>query len=116
MGSLDVQRNQEKFVLLLAAGLRKAKRSAMTKHKQLFRMLPRNNVLLNLSVLASMSLNLYPNCLLLRSVWMYPRRSAPGPEPIQGRSRSQLSRNGATYLLKSLAWLKISENRIRNRK
>merc|ERR1711955_24198 len=38
-----------------------------------------------------------------RSVWMYPRRCAPGPGPTPGRSRNLWSRSGATFLLKSLA-------------
>merc|ERR1719260_498168 len=67
-------------------------------------MLPRNSVLLNPSVLA----NLYQNLNLRRNVWMYPRRSVLDPEQTQGRSRSQLSRNGATSHLRSLALLKSS--------
>merc|ERR1712123_553979 len=34
------------------------------------------------------------------------RRSAPGPEPTQERSRSLLSRNGVMFLLRNLVWLK----------
>merc|ERR1711994_531269 len=42
----------------------------------------------------------------LRSVWMFPRRCAPGPSPTPGRSRSLSSRNGAMSPLRSLAWPK----------
>jgi len=37
---------------------------------------------------------------------MSPRRFAPGQGPTPGRSRSPLSRNGATFLLLNLDWLK----------
>merc|ERR1719430_2832254 len=69
----------------------------------------RNSVLLSPSVPASMRPNLYPSLLLPRNVWMYPRKSVHAQEPTQGRSRSQSSRNGATFHLRSLDLLKIEE-------
>merc|ERR1719430_1012219 len=75
----------------------------------------RNSVLLSPSVPASMRPNLYPSLLLPRNVWMYPRRSVHAQEPTQGRSRSQSSRNGATFHLRSLDLLKIEECCVKNR-
>ena len=99
--SLDVPRNQESSVPQLVVDSSKELRSVMTKPRLLFRMPPRNSVLLNPNVPASMLPSLFPNSPPLRSAWMSPRRSAPGPEPTQGRSRSQLSRNGAMCLLRN---------------
>merc|ERR1712106_469330 len=52
-----------------------------------------------------------------RNVLMSPRRSAPGPEPTQGRSRSQLSRNGVTFHQRNLALPKccVSKSEIRKK-
>ncbi|XP_040576526.1 uncharacterized protein [Lepeophtheirus salmonis] len=41
---------------------------------------------------------------LLKNVLTYPRKSAPVPERTQELSRSQLSRNGVTFLLLLLVW------------
>merc|ERR1712106_707807 len=101
--SLDVQRNQGRSVLLLDVDSRKEKRNVSTRPRPLFRMLPRNSVLLSPNVPASMSPNWCLNLSPRRNVLMSLRRSAPGPEPTQGRSRSQLSRNGATFLQRNLA-------------
>merc|ERR1739838_656392 len=79
------------------------KRSVLTRPRQLFRMLPSNSVLLSPGVPSTTSPNLCLNLSPRRNVLMSPRRSAPGPEPTQGRSRSQLSRNGATFHQRSLA-------------
>merc|ERR1719341_2932808 len=84
--SPDVPRSQGRSVLLLVVDSRKELRNVTTKSKLLSRMPLRNSVLLSPSVPASMS----------------PRRSAPGQEPTQGRSRSQLSRNGAMSHQRSL--------------
>merc|ERR1740128_1162620 len=104
--SPDVPRSQGRSVLLLVVDSRKELKNVTTKHKLLSRMPLRNSVLLSPSVPASMSPNLCPSLLLLRSVLMSPRRSAPGQEPTQGRSRSQLSRNGVMCLRRNLVWLK----------
>merc|ERR1740137_89404 len=88
--SPDVPRSQGRSVLLLVVDSRKVQRSVLTKPKLLSRMPQRNSVLLS------------PSLVLLRSVLMYPRRSAPGQEPTQGRSRSQWSRNGAMCLQRNL--------------
>merc|ERR1719206_831442 len=66
-------------------------------------------------VLERVQTNLCPSLLLPRNVWMYPRRSVHAQEPTQGRSRSQLSRNGATSHLRSLDWLKIEEYFVKKR-
>merc|ERR1711970_192191 len=110
-----VPRSQGSYVLLLVVGSRKELRSVLTRSKQLFRMPLRNSVLLSPSVPASMRPNLYPSLLLPRNVWMYPRRSVHAQEPTQGKSRSQLSRNGATYHLRSLDLPKIEEYCVKNR-
>merc|ERR1711872_350284 len=47
-----------------------------------------------------------PSLSPLRSVWMCPRRCAPGPSQTPERSRSLSSRNGAMSPLRSLAWPK----------
>merc|ERR1711972_654049 len=52
---------------------------------------------------ASTSPSWCPCSSLLRSALISPRRSAQGPAPTQGRSRSQLSRSGAMCQLPSLA-------------
>merc|ERR1712117_536732 len=90
--SPDVPRSQESCVPQLVVDSSRELRSVMTRPRQLFRMPPRNSVLLSPRELASMS----------------PRRSVPDPEPTQERSRSQLSRNGVTFLLRNLVWLKSS--------
>merc|ERR1719312_1056567 len=104
-----VPRSQGSSVLLLVVGSRKVLRSVLTRSKLLSRMPLRNSVLLSPSVPASMSPNLCPSLLLLRNVLMFPRRSVHAQEPTQGRSRSQLSRNGATSHLRSPDWLKTEE-------
>merc|ERR1719348_1683596 len=58
--SLDVPRNQESSVPQLVADSSKELRSVMTKPRLLFRMPPRNSVLLSHRELASMSPNLFP--------------------------------------------------------
>merc|ERR1719175_84368 len=105
--SLDVPRNPENFVLLLDADLKRELRFVMTRLKLLFKMLLRKNVLLNLKEPANMSPSLFPSWNLLKSVLMYPRRSGPDPSPTPERSRSLLSRNGATCLLKNLVLPKL---------
>merc|ERR1712111_194266 len=57
--SLDVPRNQESSVPQLVADSSKELRSVMTKPRLLFRMPPRNSVLLSHRELASMSPNLF---------------------------------------------------------
>merc|ERR1712106_225919 len=106
--SPDVPRNPGRSALQLDVDSRKEKRSVLTRLRLLFRMLPRNSVLLSPSVPASMSQSLCLNLSPRRNVLMSPRRSAPGPEPTQGRSRSQLSKNGATFLQRNLALLKYN--------
>merc|ERR1711902_167501 len=101
--SPDVPRSQGNSVPQLVADSSRVLRSVTTKPRLLSKMPPRNSVLLNPNVPASMLPSLFPNSPLLRSALMSPRRSAPGPEPTQGRSRSQLSRSGATCLLRNLA-------------
>merc|ERR1719489_283732 len=59
--SLGVPRNQERSVLHLDVDSRKEKKSAMTRPRQLSRMLLRNSVLLSPREPASMSPNLYPS-------------------------------------------------------
>merc|ERR1712128_150186 len=104
----DVPRNPGRSVLLLDVDSRKEKRSVLTRPRLLFRMLPRNSVLLSPNVPASMSPNWCLNLSPRRNVLMSQRRSVPGPEPTQGRSRSQLSRNGVTFLQRNLALLKYN--------
>merc|ERR1712168_775396 len=104
--SLDVPRSPERGVPLLVVDSRKERNSVMTRPKLLSRMLPRKNVPLSPRELVLMLPSLSPSLSLLRSVLMYPRRSAPDPEPTPERSRSLLSRNGAMSLLKSLDLLK----------
>ena len=105
--SLGVPRSQGNSVPQLVVDSSRELRSVMIKPRPLSRMPLRNSVLLSPSVPASMSPNLCPSLLLLRSVLMSPRRSAPGQEPTQGRSRSQLSRNGAMCPLKNLDLPKV---------
>merc|ERR1712012_1173714 len=59
--SLDVPRNQESSVPQLVADSSKELRSVMTKPRLLFRMPPRNSVLLSHRELASMSPSLFQN-------------------------------------------------------
>merc|ERR1719206_1635438 len=66
-------------------------------------------------VLERVQTSLCPSLLLLRNVWMCPRRSVHAQEPTQGRSRSQLSRNGATFHLRSPDLLKIEVNYVKKR-
>merc|ERR1719489_145785 len=99
--SQGVPRNQGRSVLHLDVDSRKEKKSAMTRPRQLSRMLLRNSVLLSLREHASMSQNLCPSLSLLRSVLMFPRKSVPGPRQTQGRSRSQLLRSGAMCQLRN---------------
>merc|ERR1712098_812244 len=98
----SVPRNQGRSVLLLDVGSRKERRSVMIKHKLLSRMLLRNSVLSNPREPANMSQNLFPSLSLPKSVLMFLRRFAQGQRQTQGRSRSQLSRSGATFQLRSL--------------
>merc|ERR1739847_158505 len=100
--SLDVPRNPERCVLLLAVDSKKELRFVMTRPAPLFRMLPRKNVTLSPREPVLMLPSLSPSSVPLKSVLMYPRRSVPDPEPTPERSRSPLSRNGAMSLLKSL--------------
>merc|ERR1712106_613699 len=104
--SPDAPRNPGRSVLLLDVDSRKEKRNVSTRPRRLFRMLPRNSVLLSPNVPASMSPNWCLNLSPRRNVLMSLRRSALGPEPTQGRSRSQLSRNGATFLQRNPDLLK----------
>merc|ERR1739845_281857 len=50
----------------------------------------------------------FPNWSPQKSVWMFPGRSAPDPEPTQDLSRSPLSRNGAMSQVRNPVWLKHS--------
>merc|ERR1712226_1528311 len=61
---------------------------------------------------ANTSPNWSPCSSLLRSALTFPRRSAPGPAPTQGRSRSQLSRNGVMCQLLSQDLLKPNHKQI----
>merc|ERR1712168_495694 len=79
--SLDVPRNPERCVLLLAVDSKKELRFAMTRPAPLFRMLPRKNVTLSPREPVLMLPSLSPSLAPLRSVLMYPRRSVPDPEP-----------------------------------
>ena len=81
-------------------------RSVLTKPRLLSRIPPRSSVLLSPSVPASMWPTLYRSWPLLRSVLMSPWRFAPGQEQTQGRSRSQLSRNGVMCHQRNLDWPK----------
>merc|ERR1711892_196697 len=104
--SPDVPRSPGSSVRQLVVDSSRELRSALTKPRLLSKMLPRNSVLLSPNVPASMLPSLSPSLNLPRNVLMSPRRSAPGQEPTQGRSRSQLSRNGAMCLQRNLVWLK----------
>merc|ERR1712106_648969 len=104
--SLDVPRSPGSSVPQLVVDSNRELRSVLTKPRLLSRMPPKNSVLLSPNVPASMSQSLSPSLNLPRSVLMSPRRSAPGQEPTQGRSRNQLSRNGVMCLLRNLVWLK----------
>merc|ERR1711970_321440 len=66
--SQDVLKNQGRSVLHLDVDSRKEKKSAMTRPRQLSRMLLRNSVLLSPREPASMLPNLFPSLSLLRSV------------------------------------------------
>ena len=91
-----------------------AQRNVLTGRRLLFQRFLRRPVTLSPKRSASTSPNWCPYSSLLRSALTSPRRSAPGPAPTQGRSRSQLSRSGATCqllspdLLKSTAALPVN--------
>merc|ERR1712025_67503 len=102
--SRDAPRNQENFVPLQDADSSKERKNVMTKLRLLFRMPPRRNVLWSPKEPVVMSPSWFPSSLPKKSVLMFPRRSAPGQEQIQERSRSPLSRSGAIFHRKSLAW------------
>merc|ERR1719209_527562 len=78
--SLDVPRNPERCVLLLAVDSRREQSYVMRKPVPLFRMPPRKNVALSPREPAVMLQNLSLNLIPLRSVLMYPRRSVPDQE------------------------------------
>merc|ERR1712126_720354 len=82
---------------------KKERRSAMTRLRPWCRTPPRNSVLWSPREPVSTSPSWCPSWSPPRSVWMYPRRCAPGPGPTPGRSRNLWSRSGATFLLKNLA-------------
>merc|ERR1711915_907364 len=100
--SLDAPKSLEKFALLLAVDSRKEPRSVMIRNRLLFKMLLRNSAPLSLNVHVSMGPSWCQSFLLKRNVLMFPRKSAPGQEPTQEKSRSQLSRNGAMSHQKNL--------------
>merc|ERR1712142_1200094 len=102
--SLVAPMNQENFVPLQDADSSKEPRSVMTKLKLLFRMPPRRNVPWSPKEPVVMSPSWFPSSLPKKSVLMFPRRSVPDQEQIQERSRSPLSRNGAIFHPRSLAW------------
>merc|ERR1719427_1498212 len=83
--SLDVPRNPESSVLLLAVDSSKGQRFVMIRPALLSRMLPRKNVALSLKEPVLMLPSLSPSLVPQRSVLMYPRRSAPDPELTQER-------------------------------
>merc|ERR1719153_432206 len=83
--SLDVPRNPESSVLLLAVDSSRDLKFAMIRPALLSRMLPRKNVALSLKEPVLMLPNLSPSSVLQRSVLMYPRRYAPDPELTQER-------------------------------
>merc|ERR1711970_1443896 len=83
--SLDVPKNPERSVLLLAVDSRREQSYVMRKPVPLSRMLLRKNVALSPREPAVMLQNLSLNLILLRSVLMYPRRSVPDQEPTQER-------------------------------
>ena len=114
--SLDVPRNQESSVPQLVVDSSKELRSVMTKPRLLFRMPPRNSVLLSPRELASMSPNLFQSWPQLRNVLMCQRRSVQDQEPTQERSRSQLSRNGVMSQLRNLDWPKLAKSALLNQK
>merc|ERR1712201_64805 len=105
--SLDVPRSLGSFAPLQDVGSNRELRNAMTKLSQWFRMLQRKNVTSSHRGPANMSPNLYPSLPLLRSVWMFLRRSAQGLGPTLGRLRSLWSRSGVIFLLKNLVLPKI---------
>merc|ERR1712241_984698 len=78
-------------------------RSALTRKRPLSRRSQRRPATLSPKGSASMSPSWCPCSSLLRSVLTSPRRSAPGPAPTQGRSRSLWSRSGVTSPLLSPA-------------
>merc|ERR1719483_963247 len=98
--SLDVPRNPGSSVPQLVADSNRELRSVMRKLRLLSKMPPRNSVLLSPNVPAS----------TLQS--LFPRRSAPGQELTQERSRSQLSRSGAMFLLRSPVSLKLTTHNV----
>ncbi len=71
---------------------------------------PRKTVTWSPRDLASTSPSWCPFSSPRRSALISPRRSAHDPEPTQGRSRSPLSRSGATCPPRSPAWLKFNIN------
>ena len=80
--------------------------NAMTKFRLWCRMPQRSSAVLNLKERASMWQSWCRNWSQLKSVWTCQRRFAQGREPIPGRWRSLLWRNGAMSPLRSLAWHK----------
>ena len=57
----------------------------MTNNKSLFKISPRSSVIWSLREPANMSQNWFPDLSPQKSVLMFPRRSAPDPEPTPGR-------------------------------
>merc|ERR1711974_547480 len=81
-----------------------AQRSASPRLRLLFLKCQRRPATWSPKRSASTSPSWCPCSSPLRSASTSPRRSAPGPAPTPGRSRSQWSRSGVMSLLPSLVW------------
>nr|ABU41119.1 hypothetical protein [Lepeophtheirus salmonis] len=80
-------------------------KNASTRKKPLSKKSQRKIVTWNPKSPANKSPNWFPASNLFRSVLIYLKKSALVPERTPERSKSPLSRNGATFLLLLLVWL-----------
>merc|ERR1711887_507043 len=106
---LSVRRFPKNFAAHPAVIWCPAQRSASPRPRLLFPRCQRRPATWSPKRSASTSPSWFPCSSPLRSASTSPRRSAPGPARTQGRSRSQLSRSGATSPLPSLALPNLSQ-------
>merc|ERR1719369_2010934 len=108
---LGVRRSPRSFAARPAANWRPAQRSASPRPRPLSLRCQRRPATWSPKRSASTSQSWCPCSSPLRSASTSPRRSAPGPAPTPGRSRSLLSRSGVTSPLPNLVLLKQPDNR-----
>ena len=103
---LIVKRNLVNSVVLAVVSPNLVRKNALIRRRPLSKRSLKKLATLSLKSPANSSPNLYLIWSQLKSVWIFPRKSAPDPDLTQDRCKSLWSRSGATFPPRNLAWLK----------